>query len=417
VLLQPQLRVEDRLAECGHERTSAAELDRRRSIVSIRRIWKVFQSSAGSAFSFVESLGLSYAFKLFGAMLAPRLQAAPKQPLPQAAEETQLVPLGWTLAARLDAARGILTNLGLRSGFARLVVLCGHGSQTTNNPLHAGLDCGACGGHAGDINARVVAALLNDRAVRSGLKDHGIEIPDDTWFVAAIHRTTTDLISVLDRSQIPDSHSADLRDFERSCELAGVQSRAERAFRLDESNGARLGQRAVDWSEVRPEWGLAGNAAFIAAPRSRTRGVDLAGRCFLHSYEPSSDPEGKVLELIMTAPLVVASWINLQYYASTVDNRHFGCGNKVLHNVVGQFGLLEGNGGDLRTGLPQQSLHDGRQLQHEPLRLNVLLDAPRSRIDQIVERHVMVRHLIDHGWLHIYHLADEQWQPYRGASV
>jgi len=124
---------------------------------------------------------------------------------------------------------------------------------------------------------------------------------------------------------------------------------------------------------VRPEWGLAGCAAFIIAPRERTRGFDLAGRSFLHSYDWHQDEDFSVLALIMTAPMIVASWINLQYYASTVDNRFFGSGNKALHNVVGILGVLEGNGGDLRVGLPWQSVHDGEKYVHEPLRLTVLI--------------------------------------------
>ena len=69
---------------------------------------------------------------------------------------------------------------------------------------------------------------------------------------------------------------------------------------------SQLRRRARDWAQTRPEWGLAGNAAFIAAPRARTRAVDLEGRAFLHDYDWRQDQEGKVLELIMTAPMVVA---------------------------------------------------------------------------------------------------------------
>jgi hypothetical protein len=90
----------------------------------------------------------------------------------------------------------------------------------------------------------------------------------------------------------------------------------------------------------------------------------------------------------MTAPMVVAGWINLQYYGSTTDNRRFGSGNKVLHNVVGgAIGVLEGNAGDLRVGLPMQSLHDGKQWMHEPMRLSVFLEAPQAAIDDIIARH------------------------------
>jgi hypothetical protein len=77
--------------------------------------------------------------------------------------------------------------------------------------------------------------------------------------------------------------------------------------------------------------------------------------------------------------MVVTNWINMQYHASTVDNRRYGSGNKVLHNVVGgRIGVFEGNGGDLRIGLSMQSLHDGHTLRHPPLRLSVFIEAPRG---------------------------------------
>jgi uncharacterized protein YbcC (UPF0753/DUF2309 family) len=158
-------------------------------------------------------------------------------------------------------------------------------------------------------------------------------------------------------------------------------------------------RRSRDWAEVRPEWGLANNAAFVIAPRARTAGLPLDGRTFLHSYDHAQDPDLKVLELILTAPMVVTSWINLQYYASAVDNRSFGSGNKLIHNVTGQLGVLLGNGGDLMTGLPLQSVSDGAELRHEPLRLLVLVEAPRKSVQTILDRHPAVRDLVSHGWV------------------
>jgi uncharacterized protein YbcC (UPF0753/DUF2309 family) len=109
----------------------------------------------------------------------------------------------------------------------------------------------------------------------------------------------------------------------------------------------------------------------------------------------------------MTAPMVVAGWINLQYYGSTTDNRRFGSGNKVLHNVVGgAVGVLEGNAGDLRVGLPMQSLHDGKQWMHEPMRLSVFLRAPQEAMDDIIKRHDLVRQMLDNGWLHLFRMDD-----------
>jgi uncharacterized protein YbcC (UPF0753/DUF2309 family) len=131
--------------------------------------------------------------------------------------------------------------------------------------------------------------------------------------------------------------------------------------------------------------------------------MNLAGRSFLHDYDHALDPGNKVLTLIMTAPMVVTNWINLQYHASTVDNRRYGSGNKLLHNVVGgHIGVFEGNGGDLRIGLPLQSLHDGEQLRHTPLRLSVYIEAPRAAIESVLSEHATVRDLVDNGWLHLF---------------
>jgi uncharacterized protein YbcC (UPF0753/DUF2309 family) len=110
----------------------------------------------------------------------------------------------------------------------------------------------------------------------------------------------------------------------------------------------------------------------------------------------------------MTAPMVVTNWINMQYYASVVDNKRYGSGNKVLHNVVGgNVGVFEGNGGDLRIGLPMQSVHDGEHWRHTPLRLSVFIQAPQEPMDAIIHKHTTVRHLLDHEWLHLFRLEDE----------
>jgi uncharacterized protein YbcC (UPF0753/DUF2309 family) len=178
-----------------------------------------------------------------------------------------------------------------------------------------------------------------------------------------------------------------------------------------------LRQRASDGAQTRPEWGLAGNASFLIAPRQRSQGVVLGGRSFLHDYEAGEDVDGSVLELLMTAPMLVTHWINWQYHASTCDPERLGSGNKVLHNVVGgHLGVFEGNGGDLRIGLSRQSLHDGERWMHEPVRLTVVIDAPRDAIEAVMAKHAVVRLLLDHGWLHLWRFEGTGFERYDSGA-
>ncbi|MGI9125797.1 MAG: DUF2309 domain-containing protein [Mycobacterium sp.] len=304
-------------------------------------------------------------------------------------------------------AQVALTTMGLTKGFGRLVVLCSHGSATENNPYQAALDCGACGGQAGAPNARTAVAILNRREVRDGLRSIGIDIPNHTWFVAAQHDTATDRVTILDTHLIPADHREDVELLDRDLATAGAALAAERCASLPGAPRALSPRRAarhtaarsVDWAQVYPEWGLAGNAAFVVAPRAVTRGIDLKRRAFLHSYDADVDTDGAALETILTAPLVVAQWINCQYYFSTVAPEVFGAGTKTIHNVVGAVGVIAGHTGDLQLGLPWQSVSDGHRLLHEPMRLLAVVQAPLARIDDIVERNPILQQLFGNDWV------------------
>jgi hypothetical protein len=396
--------------------------------------WKSFKLSAVSSFTYVETAGVLFAPKLAGDSAGlTRTVTDPDTDGIDADVIGRMGPrleprviggrmTGFDAAQRVAMAEAVLRAMSMTGDFARLVLLAGHGSSTVNNPHASGLDCGACGGHTGEANARVAAAILNDPGVREGLTAKGIAVPADTWFLGALHDTTTDEVRIFDADKMPASHAADLAAAREKLAQASSLARAERALLLGIDRSGDIDRavtgRSRDWAQVRPEWGLAGNAAFIAAPRERTRGLDLGGRAFLHDYDWRGDTDFGVLELIMTAPMVVASWINLQYYGSTVNNRAFGAGNKALHNVVGQLGVLEGNAGDLKTGLAWQSVHDGERFVHEPLRLNVFIEAPEDALNAIIAKHESVRQLVENGWVNLYRMDGDSAaiRHYTGAQ-
>jgi hypothetical protein len=420
-LLAPEINITDTLVsgtpycDDGHFTKKAREARKRN--FSLSEQWQSAGRWPAAAFSFVEAFGWAYGAKLGNWLHTKRTGRARDDlaGLPGSLHASCRPTLGnLDVDTRIEVAAKILHAMGLEGKLAPVVLLVGHGSQTRNNPQAAALDCGACCGQTGEVNARVLATMLNDANVRSGLTARGIEVPQQTVFVAALHNTTTDEIEWFDLDLLPDSAQPRITSLKATFALALHDVRKERAPQLGIKSSQdpekllkTLQRRGSDGAQTRPEWGLAGNAAFIIAPRSATHGLDLGGRSFLHDYDAFNDKDGSLLELLMTAPMLVTHWINWQYHASVCEPTYFGSGNKVLHNVVGgHIGVFEGNGGDLRIGLSRQSLHDGSKWMHEPLRLTVVIAAPRERIEAVIAKHAAVRHLVENGWLHLMQLDE-----------
>jgi len=383
------------------------------------------KTNAATAFSFVESAGAGYGAALAARTLLPGrvydLLAAADDRVPDDHEfceptvdynpdSVNELREGLTLEEQAEYAAAAFELMGWER-FARVVVFAGHAGQTANNPFDASLDCGACAGNPGGPSARVLASICNDDAVRAKLRERGIDVPEDTVFVAGQHNTTTDEVELY-ADDVPGSHEADVARLRADLETARAGAAAERAGDMgaDPEAGVReTERRAADWAETRPEWGLAGNAGFVVGPRALTEDLDLDGRSFLHSYDWTTDPEGEALEEIMAGPMVVTQWINTQYYFATVDTAAYGSGSKVTHNPVGNVGVYQGNGGDLMTGLPLQSVASADdEPYHQPLRLSTVVHAPVERVTEVLADHGALAGLLDNGWLSLTVVDPEQ---------
>jgi len=359
-----------------------------------------------SAFGYVEGSGFFYGISLLLRTLIPQYLYNSKKKESQSHEslcDTHIDHKNDNNKLSLKEKTAIVKSAFQLTGwqnFAELIVFAGHGGHSRNNPYASSLDCGACAGSPGRHNARMLATLANDKAVRQALVKDGFDIPETTLFIGAEHNTTTDEIVLFD-SHVPTSHQEKLQKLKSDLDFAQETATQERLNK--NQNSVRTAyQKTNDWSETRPEWGLAKNNAFIIGSRDLTKNTNLKGHCFLHSYNWKSDETGAALEGIMQGPMVVTQWINNHYYFSTVDNENYGGGSKIFHNVTGKFGVVMGNGSDLKTGLPLQSVNEtDEKLYHIPLRLSVFIHAPKDIIQQILEKNEHLQSLLDNQWIYL----------------
>jgi uncharacterized protein YbcC (UPF0753/DUF2309 family) len=364
-----------------------------------------------SAFGYVEGAGLFYGMSLIARTLAPgylyrfnKNNTAAYESIcePQIGNTctTEQTHLDIPLAEKVAIVKGAFDLMGWEK-LAPLVLFIGHGSHSANNPFGSSLDCGACAASPGRHNARMLAKIANIPEVREALKEnHNIEIPASTIFIGGEHNTTTDEILLFD-SEIPDSHKNQLQKLKLNL-LKTQQTATQERLSVGNNSVAFASEKANNWSETRPEWGLAKNAGFIVGSRELTKHNNLDGRCFLHSYNWETDKSGKALEAIMQGPMVVTQWINNHYYFSTVDNETFGGGSKITHNITGKFAVVQGNGGDIKMGLPLQSVMESDvEMYHQPLRLSVAIQAPVSRVSEILLRNEHLKNLLDNEWIYL----------------
>ena len=508
VLIKPKHFIDEQVhSSCSH---IIEQYDYSNSFLkTIFNVYKALKANISSAFIFAEASGPLYMLSMMIRTLTPSLNAVlsrisaaikpkisfepmldvkdtvinaasiPDEDLSHA--EVKRMFTGLAKKEQLLFSEMALRLMGLTQNFAPLVVFSGHGSTTENNPYASALDCGACAGNHGGVNAKALAKILNKQEIRSELAKRGINIPDSTLFIGAEHNTTTDDFEFYDYelktseqrkllAELQESLSQAKKENNAIRKLSFLSSResesninqnaaiksvdgtahkrassrlrrtndrsvrvissdaedashvrgsypSKQKYKLDSSSlhedheddeNAEIGvceqfqRRSMDWSEVRPEWGLAGNTSFIIGPRHLSKGLDLSNRAFMHSYDWTQDSNGLLLETIMTAPMVVTQWINSQYYFSTVDNVNFGSGSKITHNIVGNFGVMQGNASDLYTGLALQSVMSADdELYHRPLRLRVFIFSPIERVKKIISKNTVLQNLFYNEWIRL----------------
>jgi len=332
--------------------------------------------------------------------------AAPARTRLQLNREDRVPPIGaysgFTVREMADIVRRVLEDTGLRDRLSPLVLVIGHGSISLNNPHESAHDCGACGGGRGGPNARAFAQMANDPRVREILAGDACAIDAGTWFVGAQRNTCNNDVTFFDVDLIPADARQRVERARAAIDAARRREAHERCRRFDAVPSwypplaalAHVEGRAADLAQPRPEYGHATNAFCVIGRRTRTRGLFLDRRAFLVSYDPARDDDGAILARILAAVVPVVAGISLEYYFSYVDPTGYGCGTKLPHNVTSLLGVMDGAQSDLRTGLPWQMVEI-----HEAARLTIVVEAPRDRIQRVVQNNAGIERLVRNRWI------------------
>jgi uncharacterized protein len=313
--------------------------------------------------------------------------------------------IGYTVDEMTNIVERTLRDTGLTRGLSRLVIVCGHGSSSVNNPHGSAYDCGACGGGRGGPNARAFARMANDPRVRVHLAQRGLALPAGTHFVGAFHNTCNDGVTYLDLDRLPVSHIKLFDQARRAIDEARQRNAHERCRRFEsaplsltpEAALRHVEGRSEDLAQVRPECGHATNAVCFVGRRDRTRGLYMDRRTFLTSYDPAQDDEDcPILTRILGAVIPVCSGISLEYYFSFTDPARLGCSTKLPHNITSLLGVMDGAASDLRPGLPWQMVEI-----HEPMRLIFVIETTPEKMLGILDRNPPLAMLCRNEWVQL----------------
>lgn len=325
--------------------------------------------------------------------------------------------IGFTLDEMTFLAGKSLRDIGLVSDFAPLVILLGHGSGCLNNPHESAYHCGACAGNAGGPNARALAMMLNDPRVRRNLAAEGLKIPEETFFIGGLHNTATEEMLFHDLELLPTMKVKLVREAGRLLANAALRNAQERCRRFEsasleitpEEALLHVQNRSEDLAQTRPEYGNGTNALCFVGRRSRIRGLYLDRRCFMMSYDATTDDDNStILARILSAVVPVCEGINLLYTLSAIDPIGWGSGTKLPHNVTSLIGVMDGAASDLRPGLPWQGVDI-----HEPVRLLFIIESTCEALLKIMAANPTIDRIFRNHWAHLAILDPHSATMYR----
>lgn len=115
---------------------------------------------------------------------------------------------------------------------------------------------------------------------------------------------------------------------------------------------------------------------------------------FLIFYDLISDVDGEIVEGILFVVGLVGVGIVFEYYFFIVDNECFGCGLKIIYNIIGLFGVMEGVDFDLCIGLFWQMVEI-----YELMCLLVVVEQMFEWLMVIFKCQLLLQELIDNVWI------------------
>jgi hypothetical protein len=301
---------------------------------------------------------------------------------------------GYTFEEMAERVSELIKIVGMEK-LSPLIVIMGHESSSINNPHFAAYDCGACSGRSGGANAKTFALMANHPQVRAMLP-----LPEDVFFIGALHNTAEDTLTFFDEKTIPPSHQTLFNTFKSSANRALIKNAKERSRRFEliplntslKKAHEEVILRACSLFEPRPEYNHATHSFCIVGRRYLTHQFFTDRKAFLQSYHPETDKNHFILKNILNAVVPVCTGINLEYFFSTMDHEVYGSGTKLSHNVASLLGVMHGVNDDLRTGLPRQMVEI-----HDPLRCLFIIEKKPVQILELFQSFLFT-HYFDHRW-------------------